>query len=129
MPDGGLIVPVIRGAEERSLIGLARQVNDLAERARTGKLSPDEVQGGTFTLTNHGTKGSLFATPVINQPQSGILGTGMIQKRGRGDRRCDCHPPDGLPERHLRTIASWMVPRRIPSWAAVVDALENWPLT
>ena len=81
LPDGGLIVPIIRNADELSLIGMARQVNDLAERARKGALQPDEVQGGTFTLTNHGTKGSLFATPVINQPQSGILGTGIIQKR------------------------------------------------
>lgn len=77
----GLIVPVIRDADERSLLGLARAVNDLAERARTRKLAPEEVQGGTFTLTNHGTAGSLFATPIINQPQAGILGVGAIEKR------------------------------------------------
>lgn len=77
----GLIVPVIRDADERSLLGLARAVNDLAERARTKKLTSEEVQGGTFTLTNHGTAGSLFATPVINQPQAGILGVGAIEKR------------------------------------------------
>ncbi len=77
----GLIVPVIRDADERSLLGLARAVNDLAERARAKQLAPDEVQGGTFTLTNHGTAGSLFATPIINQPQAGILGVGAIQKR------------------------------------------------
>ncbi len=81
LPSSGLIVPVIKHADELSLIGLAKQINDLAERARGGKLEPDEVQNGTFTLTNHGTKGSLFATPVINQPQSGILGAGLIQKR------------------------------------------------
>jgi len=81
LPSGGLIVPVIKNADELSLIGLGKKINDLAERARAGKLEPDEVQHGTFTLTNHGTKGSLFATPVINQPQSGILGAGMIQKR------------------------------------------------
>ncbi len=80
IPDG-LIVPVIRHADERSLLGLARAVNDLAERARAKKLAPDEVQGGTFTLTNHGTAGSLFATPIINQPQAGILGVGAVQKR------------------------------------------------
>ncbi len=80
IPDG-LIVPVIRDADEKSLLGLARAVNDLAERARAKKLAPDEAQGGTFTLTNHGTAGSLFATPVINQPQAGILGVGAIQKR------------------------------------------------
>ena len=77
----GLIVPVIKGADGLSLLGLARTVNDLAERARNHKLQPDEVKGGTFTITNHGTSGSLFATPVINQPQCGILGVGAIQKR------------------------------------------------
>ena len=81
LESGGLIVPVIKKAQELSLLGIARQVNDMAERARNGKLNPDEVQGGTFSLTNHGTMGSLFATPVINQPQSGILGTGIIKKR------------------------------------------------
>jgi len=80
IPDG-LIVPVIRDADEKSLLGLARAVDDLAARARAKRLAPDEVQGGTFTLTNHGTSGSLFATPIINQPQAGILGVGAIQKR------------------------------------------------
>ncbi|GAB4409019.1 MAG: dihydrolipoamide acetyltransferase family protein [Anaerolineae bacterium] len=79
--DEGLIVPVIRRADELSLAGLARQVNDLALRARSGQLTPDEVQGGTFTITNHGVAGSLFATPIINQPQTGILGVGAIRKR------------------------------------------------
>lgn len=77
----GLIVPVIRQADGLSLMGMARKVNDLAERARNNRLKPDEVTGGTFSLTNHGTAGSLFATPIINQPQVGILGVGMIQKR------------------------------------------------
>ncbi|MCB9119138.1 MAG: 2-oxo acid dehydrogenase subunit E2 [Caldilinea sp.] len=79
--DGGLFVPVIRNADELSLAGLARAVNDLARRARAGQLQPDEIQGGTFTLTNHGTGGSLIGTPIINQPQSGILGAGAIVKR------------------------------------------------
>jgi len=79
--DEGLIVPVIKRADELSLIGLARQINDLAGRARQNALQPDEVQGGTFTITNHGVAGSLFATPIINQPQTGILGVGAIQKR------------------------------------------------
>jgi 2-oxoglutarate dehydrogenase E2 component (dihydrolipoamide succinyltransferase) len=79
--DDGLIVPVIKGAEHLSLLALARSVNDLANRARARKLQPDEVRGGTFTLTNHGIGGSLFAMPIINQPQCGILGTGAIQKR------------------------------------------------
>lgn len=77
----GLIVPVIHRADELALPGLARQINDLAARARAGQLKPDEVQGGTFTITNHGVSGSLFATPIINQPQTAILGVGAIQKR------------------------------------------------
>jgi 2-oxoglutarate dehydrogenase E2 component (dihydrolipoamide succinyltransferase) len=81
LEGGGLIVPVIKQADGLSLLGIARAVNDLAERARAKKLTPDEVRGGTFTITNHGTSGSLFATPIINQPQCGILGVGMIQKR------------------------------------------------
>ena len=79
--DEGLIVPVVKGADGLSLLGLARAVNDLAERARKKQLKPDEVVGSTFTLTNHGVSGSLFATPVINQPNVGILGVGAIQKR------------------------------------------------
>jgi 2-oxoglutarate dehydrogenase E2 component (dihydrolipoamide succinyltransferase) len=79
--DDGLVVPVIHDADELSLLGLARQVNDLAQRARAGQLKPDEIQGSTFTVTNHGTSGSLFAMPIINQPNVGILGIGAIQKR------------------------------------------------
>jgi 2-oxoisovalerate dehydrogenase E2 component (dihydrolipoyl transacylase) len=79
--EEGLIVPVIKEADNLSLLAMARMVNDLANRARTKKLQPDEVKGGTFTLTNHGTSGSLFAFPVINQPQSSILGVGAMQKR------------------------------------------------
>jgi 2-oxoglutarate dehydrogenase E2 component (dihydrolipoamide succinyltransferase) len=79
--DEGLIVPVIKHADEKSLLKLAREVNDLATRAREKRLSPDDVQGGTFTITNHGVGGSLFATPIINQPQAAILGVGAITKR------------------------------------------------
>jgi 2-oxoisovalerate dehydrogenase E2 component (dihydrolipoyl transacylase) len=79
--EDGLIVPVIKNADNLSLLAMARSVNDLANRARNKKLQPDDVRGGTFTLTNHGTSGSLFAFPVINQPQSGILGIGAMQKR------------------------------------------------
>jgi 2-oxoglutarate dehydrogenase E2 component (dihydrolipoamide succinyltransferase) len=85
----GLIVPVIRQADGLSLVGLARATNDLAERARTKKLSPDDVQGGTITITNPGVFGSLAGTPIINQPQVAILGVGAIEKRvkviGPGD--------------------------------------------
>ncbi len=81
LAEEGLIVPVIKGANNLSLLAMARSVNDLANRARNKKLQPDEVKGGTFTLTNHGISGSLFAFPVINQPQCGILGIGVMQKR------------------------------------------------
>ena len=79
--EEGLIVPVIKGADNLSLLAMSRTVNDLASRARAKKLQPDDVKGGTFTLTNHGISGSLFAFPVINQPQCGILGVGAMQKR------------------------------------------------
>ena len=79
--EEGLIVPVIKDADNLSLLAMARAVNDLASRARSKKLQPDDVKGGTFTLTNHGISGSLFAFPVINQPQCGILGVGAMQKR------------------------------------------------
>jgi pyruvate/2-oxoglutarate dehydrogenase complex dihydrolipoamide acyltransferase (E2) component len=79
-PDG-LIVPVVKNAGGMTLMQMATAVNDLSGRARGKQLKPDEVQGGTITLTNHGTSGSLFATPIINQPQCAILGTGAIQKR------------------------------------------------
>ena len=79
--EEGLIVPVIKGADNLSLLAMARTVNDLATRARSKKLHPDDVKGGTFTLTNHGISRSLFAFPIINQPQCGILGIGAMQKR------------------------------------------------
>jgi len=79
--DKGLIVPVVKNADQLSLLALARSVNDLSERARSRKLDPDEVQGGTFTITNHGVSGSLLAMPIINQPQCAILGIGKLQKR------------------------------------------------
>ena len=79
--DWGLIVPVIKRADDLSISGLARAANDLAERARTKQLKPDEVAGGTFTITNPGVFGGLFGTPIINQPQVAILGVGAIEKR------------------------------------------------
>jgi 2-oxoglutarate dehydrogenase E2 component (dihydrolipoamide succinyltransferase) len=81
MGEAGLIVPVIKNADGLSLLGMARAINDLANRARARQLKPDEVQGGTFTITNHGVSGSLFATPIINQPQCAILSVGVMQKR------------------------------------------------
>jgi 2-oxoglutarate dehydrogenase E2 component (dihydrolipoamide succinyltransferase) len=79
--NNGLIVPVIKNAQDLNLMGMARAVNDIAERARKKQLKPDEVQGGTFTISNHGVGGSLFATPIINQPQVGILGVGVVEQR------------------------------------------------
>jgi len=80
LPDGNLIVPVIRNANEKNLTGLARAVIDLATRARAGKLKPDEITGGTFTVTNFGSYNNLSGTPIINQPQAAILGTGAVRK-------------------------------------------------
>ncbi len=80
LPDGNLIVPVIKNANEKNLTGLAKTVNDLAERARINKLKPDEISGGTFTITNFGSYNNLAGTPIINQPQAAILGTGVIRK-------------------------------------------------
>ncbi len=79
--EDGLLVPVVRHADRKGLTQLTKHVADLAERARSKKLSPEEVQGGTFTITNHGGFGSLFSTPIIHQPQIAILGVGAIQKR------------------------------------------------
>lgn len=81
LPSGNLIVPVIRNADQLNLVGLTRQVNHLANAARNGKLKPEDTQGGTFTITNVGTFGSIMGTPIINQPQVAILATGAIKKR------------------------------------------------
>ncbi|HIO73045.1 MAG TPA: 2-oxo acid dehydrogenase subunit E2, partial [Flavobacteriales bacterium] len=81
LPTGNLIVPVIRNADRINLFGLTKAVNDLANRARNNKLTPDEIQDGTFTMTNVGTFGNIMGTPIINQPQVAILATGAIQKK------------------------------------------------
>jgi 2-oxoglutarate dehydrogenase E2 component (dihydrolipoamide succinyltransferase) len=81
LPNGNLIVPVIKNADQFNLVGLTKQVNNLAENARTNKLRPEDTQGGTFTVTNVGTFGSLMGTPIINQPQVAILALGAIKKR------------------------------------------------
>jgi len=134
--DDGLIVPVIKHADGYNLLGLARIVNDLAERARAGKLTPDEIQGATFTITNHGTAGSLFAAPIINQPNAGILGVGAIHKEpvviSQG------HPllPDPADFIAIRpvTYLSFTFDHRILDGATadafvaeVKHILENWP--
>ena len=130
--EEGLIVPVIKGADNLSLLAMARSVNDLANRARTRKLQPEEVKGGTFTLTNHGISGSLMAFPVINQPQCGILGVGAMQKRvvvipaegGTGDDAIAIRP---------MVYLSFVFDHRILDGASadwflgkVKETLENW---
>jgi 2-oxoglutarate dehydrogenase E2 component (dihydrolipoamide succinyltransferase) len=81
LQNGNLIVPVIKNADQLNLIGLTKQVNSLADSARNGRLKADDTQGGTFTMTNVGTFGSLMGTPIINQPQVAILAVGAIKKR------------------------------------------------
>ena len=131
----GLVVPVIHNADEYSLQGLARQINDLAQRARGGQLKPDEIQGSTFTLTNHGVSGSLFAMPIINQPNVGILGVGAIQKRAVVISRG--HPVEPSAEDYLAirpmTYLSFTFDHRVLDGAsadafvaAVKRALEEW---
>jgi len=128
--EEGLIVPVIKGADGLSLLGMARAVNDLAARARAKKLQPDEVRGGTFTLTNHGISGSLFAMPIINQPQCGILGIGALQKRAVVIT--DAIGNDSIAIRPM-VYLSFVFDHRIldgasADWflAKVKETLENW---
>lgn len=130
--EDGLIVPVIKKAEDMSLLAMARAVNDLANRARTRKLQPEDVKGGTFTLTNHGVSGSLFAFPVINQPQAGILGIGAMQKRVVVIPATDGAGEDAIAIRPM-VYMSFVFDHRIldgasADWflAKVKDTLENW---
>jgi 2-oxoglutarate dehydrogenase E2 component (dihydrolipoamide succinyltransferase) len=81
LPSGNLIVPVIKNADYMNLVGLTKSVNDLANRARQNKLAPDDIQGGTFTITNVGTFGNVMGTPIISQPQVAILAIGAIRKK------------------------------------------------
>ena len=81
LPDGNLIVPVIKECQNKNLIGITKSVNDLATRARAGELDPDDIQGGTITMTNVGTFGNLMGTPIINQPQVAIMACGVIKKK------------------------------------------------
>ena len=81
LPSGNLIVPVVKGADQMNLMGITKTVNDLANRARNNQLKPDEIQGGTFTLTNVGSFGNVMGTPIINQPQVAILAVGAIKKK------------------------------------------------
>jgi pyruvate dehydrogenase E2 component (dihydrolipoyllysine-residue acetyltransferase) len=123
--ETGLIVPVLKQVDEKNFLGVARAVTDLAERARTKRLSVDEVQGGTFTITNPGIFGSLFGTPIINQPQVAILGVGIIEKRAVVRN-------DAIAIRHMTYLALSFDHRVIDGAMAdqfmvkLKTVLENW---
>src|SRR5262245_53498240 len=123
--DWGLIVPVIKNADEKNLLGLSRAVVDLANRARSKQLKPDEVTGGTFTITNPGVFGALFGMPIINQPQVGILGVGAVEKRV-------VVIDDAIAIRHMAYLALGYDHRIIDGAVAdefmshIKHALENW---
>jgi 2-oxoglutarate dehydrogenase E2 component (dihydrolipoamide succinyltransferase) len=129
LSDGNLIVPVIKNADHFNLVGLAKTVNDLAKRSRNNALKPDEVQDGTYTFTNIGNFGSIMGTPIINQPQVGILAIGAIRKMP-----AVIETPEGdfIGIRH-KVILSHSFDHRIINGAAgalfvkrVAEYLENW---
>jgi 2-oxoglutarate dehydrogenase E2 component (dihydrolipoamide succinyltransferase) len=129
LPDGNLIVPVIKQADEKSLLGLTKAVNDLANRARENKLLPDEITGGTFTITNFGTFQNTTGTPIINQPEVAILGVGAIQKK---PAVIETEQGDAIAIRHLM-ILSLSYDHRVVDGALggmflkkVADYLENF---
>jgi pyruvate dehydrogenase E2 component (dihydrolipoamide acetyltransferase) len=124
--ENGLIVPVIRGADEKNVLGLQRAIVDLASRARSRQLKPDEVQGGTFSITNFGSFGSVMATPIINQPQVAILGVGAVTKEA-------VVIDDAIAIRSMSYISLTFDHRLIDGaladqfTAKVKSALESWP--
>ena len=129
LPDGNLIVPVIHDADKLNLNGLAVSIDSLAAKARTGKLMPDDIQGGTFTITNFGSFKSLFGTPIINQPQVAILGVGFIEKK---PAVVETPEGDTIAIRH-KMYLSLSYDHRIINGALggeflrrVADYLENW---
>jgi 2-oxoglutarate dehydrogenase E2 component (dihydrolipoamide succinyltransferase) len=129
LPSGNLIVPVIKNADQLNLVGIAKKVNDLAERARANKLSPDDIQGGTYTLTNVGSFGNVMGTPIINQPQVAILAVGAIRKK---PAVIETPAGDFIGIRHMMFL-SHSYDHRIVDGALggmfvrrVADYLENW---
>lgn len=132
MPNGNLIVPVIRNADQKNLVGLAAEVNDLANRARTGKLKPEEIQGGTYTLTNVGTFGNVMGTPVINQPQVAIMATGAIRKK---PAVIETPAGDAIAIRHMMFLSHSYDHRVVDGSLGgqfvrrFADYLENWDIT
>jgi len=132
---GGLIVPVIKNAGDLNLLGIARQVNELAEKARANKLTGEDLNGGTFTVTNYGTSGSVFQTPIIHQGQAGILGTGAIEKRAvvvSNGSPLEANFGDHLAFKPMMTLALTFDHRVLDGatadafCVAVKKALENW---
>lgn len=131
LPSGNLIVPVVRNADRLNLVGLTKAVNDLANRARMGKLSPDEITGGTYTLTNVGTFGNVLGTPIINQPQVAIMATGAIRKK---PAVLETPAGDVIAVRHMMYL-SHSYDHRVVDGALggkfvrrVADILEAWSL-
>ncbi len=131
LPTGNLIVPVIKNADQLNLVGLARKVNDLARRARENKLQPDEISGGTYTITNVGTFGNVLGTPVINQPQVAIMATGAIRKK---PAVLETPTGDVIAVRHMMFL-SHSYDHRVVDGALggrfvrrVADILEAWSL-
>ena len=131
MPSGNLIVPVIKNADQKSLLGLTKEVNDLAARARSNKLKPEEIQGGTYTLTNVGTFGNVMGTPIINQPQVAIMAVGAIRKK---PAVIETPTGDAIAIRHMMFL-SHSYDHRIVDGALggsfvrkVADYLENWDI-
>ena len=131
LPSGNLIVPVVRNADRLNLMGLAKTVNDLARRARQGKLTPDEVSGGTYTVTNVGTFGNVLGTPIINQPQVAIMAFGAIQKK---PAVLETPNVDVIAVRHMMYL-SHSYDQRVVDGALggkfvrrVADILEGWSL-
>lgn len=129
LPSGNLIVPVIKNADTKNLLGLAKEVNDLANRARMNKLTPDDIQGGTYTLTNVGTFGNVMGTPIINQPQVAIMATGAIRKK---PAVLETEYGDVIAIRHMMFL-SHSYDHRVVDGALggsfvrrVADYLENW---
>jgi len=129
MPNGNLIVPVIKNADQKNLLGLVKEVNDLAARARANKLKPEEIQGGTYTLTNVGTFGNVMGTPIINQPQVAIMAVGAIRKK---PAVIETPTGDAIAIRHMMFL-SHSYDHRIVDGALggsfvrkVADYLENW---
>jgi 2-oxoglutarate dehydrogenase E2 component (dihydrolipoamide succinyltransferase) len=131
----GLVVPVLRDVDQKSFAEIEKEIGEKGRRARDGKLSMAEMQGGTFTISNGGVYGSLMSSPILNPPQSGILGMHKIQERPDGDRRRDQDPPDDVSRAQLRPPdrgrqGGGDVPRpregRAGGSAAVVDGFVRW---